>query len=45
MVEGLVSVNPIFSDDWIKALRPVRDKLQEPLKGVFRDRKEDLKAR
>jgi len=41
VVDGLVSVDPIFSDDWMKALRPVRDKLQVPLEAVFRDRKED----
>ena len=41
VVEQLVSVSPIFLADWMKALRPVREKLQVPLEAVFRDRAED----
>ncbi len=45
VVEQLVSVSPIFLADWMKALRPVREKLQVPLEAVFRDRAEDRAER
>ena len=37
VAEKLVSVNSVFFGDWMKALRPVGDKLTDPLVKIFQD--------
>jgi eukaryotic-like serine/threonine-protein kinase len=39
VAEGLVSVNSVFLGDWMRALRPVRNRLTPPLGIIFRDRR------
>jgi formylglycine-generating enzyme required for sulfatase activity len=39
LLEQLLTANPLYLGTWADALRPVRDKLLEPLAEVFRGRK------
>jgi formylglycine-generating enzyme required for sulfatase activity len=38
VARALVTVNPALLGPWLDALRPVRDRLAEPLDAIFRDR-------
>jgi formylglycine-generating enzyme required for sulfatase activity len=44
VVEKLVGVDLVYLKTWVDALQPVRGKLLEPLKTVFRDRTKELAA-